>query len=253
MSLAGAVRTTGVSRRVGSIGRDRPGRPVSHRSLRRPRLSERIGPSASRSASHSPTASVCGRRSGSMPPWPEGGRHAARLDRELSARARCGSSCAARGTPAWTSRHNSSSVSASSRSSASNGSTTMTADSTAGSGSNAPAGTSKAIRTLRVVLHEDGQVAHLAGRRSDPFGDLALDHQDGSFRARGARPSSAWRIGLVMWYGQVRDHVVRRLHQPDQVLVERIALDQAQRARFERGHRTARAGTPRGRDRARRR
>ena len=50
-----------------------------------------------------------------------------------------------------------------------------------------------------VVLHEDRQVAHLPGRRRDPLGDLALDHQDQPLGRGAARPSSACRIGLVMW------------------------------------------------------
>ena len=37
------------------------------------------------------------------------------------------------------------------------------------------------------------------------------------------------RAGDVV--GQVRNHLVRRRHQTDQVLVERIAFDQSQRAR----------------------
>ena len=45
-----------------------------------------------------------------------------------------------------------------------------------------------------VVLHEHGQVAHLPGRRRDPFGDLALDHQDETHRpwrrSRAARAGS---------------------------------------------------------------
>jgi hypothetical protein len=52
-----------------AIRRDRgpPVRDAAHASPERPRLSSPIGPIASRSASHSPTASVWGRRSGSMP------------------------------------------------------------------------------------------------------------------------------------------------------------------------------------------
>ena len=61
MSFAGARRTTGASRR-------RSPRVGHARAARRPRpIAAPIGPSASRRASHSPTASVCGRRSGSIP------------------------------------------------------------------------------------------------------------------------------------------------------------------------------------------
>ena len=47
-----------------------------------------------------------------------------------------------------------------------------------------------------VVLHEDRQVAHLPGRRRDPLGDLALDHEHEPLRPRrrrrGARAGSGW-------------------------------------------------------------
>ena len=62
LSLAGASRTTGERRRRGSCTA-----VIGSRAPRRPRPSGPIGPSASWSASHSPTASVCGRRSGSIP------------------------------------------------------------------------------------------------------------------------------------------------------------------------------------------
>src|SRR5207249_790217 len=81
-----------------------------------------------------------------------------------------------------------------------------------------------------VVLDEYRQVAHLAGAGRDPFGDLALDHQDEALRPRTfAEQGMQDRAGDVD--GQVRNHLVRRRHQTDQVLVERIAFDQSQRAR----------------------
>ena len=46
---------------------------------------------------------------------------------------------------------------------------------------------------------------------------------------------------------QVRHDVVRRLDEPDEVLVERVALDEPEVARLERARRTDRAGTPRAR------
>ena len=79
---------------------------------------------------------------------------------------------------------------------ASYGSTTMTAESTAGSGSNAVGGTRNAIADAGVVLDEDREVAHLPGRRRDPLGDLALDHEHEPVRprrrARAARAGSGW-------------------------------------------------------------
>ena len=69
---------TGVSRRDGSVAAitsatSRDGSPIGP-----------IGPSASRRASHSPTARVCGRRSGSMPTAVEGRGHLGGVERQLA-------------------------------------------------------------------------------------------------------------------------------------------------------------------------
>ena len=79
----------------------------------------------------------------------------------------------------------------------------MTADSTAGSGSNAVGGHAERDAHAGVVLHEHRQVAHLPGRRRDPLGDLALDHEHEPLAAAAPSPSSACRIGAVMWYGRL--------------------------------------------------
>ena len=118
----------------------------------------------------------------------EGRVHDARHRPAAAATGRCGASCAARGTPAWTSRHRPSSRSGVSRSSASNGSTTMTADSTAGLGLERPRRHAQRDADAGVVLDEDRQVAHLPGRRGDPLGDLALDHQHEALAGAAARP-----------------------------------------------------------------
>ena len=79
-----------------------------------------------------------------------------------------------------------------------------------------------------VVLHEDRQVAHPAGRRGDPLGDLALDHQHEPLRPRRCAEQGVQdRAGDVV--RQVGDDVVRRLDELDEVLVERVALDEAER------------------------
>ena len=105
------------------------------------------GPSASARASHSPTASVCGRRLRSIP-------HASSA---ASTRAASTGSCRARTLwsilrrsrkPAMTTRHRLSSAAASSRSSAAKGSRTRTADSTLGAGSKASRGTRNATRAF---------------------------------------------------------------------------------------------------------
>ena len=155
-----------------------------------------IGPSASRSASHSSTASVWGRRSGAMPAAP-GPPSRAPADAAAGATARCGSSCAAPGRRPGRGARARPRRPASRRSSASYGSTTITADSTSGSGSKARRrARASAIADPRVVLHEHRQVAHLPGRRRDPLRDLALDHQHEARRARrlarAARGGSGW-------------------------------------------------------------
>ena len=114
--------------------------------------------------------------------------------------------------PAWTIRHRCSSASASSRSSAANGSSTSTADSTLGAGSKASRGHPERDPRLGVVLDEDRQVRHVAGRRRHAFGDLALEHQDQALRARrtGQQPVQDRARDVVR---QVRDDVVRRRHE----------------------------------------
>ena len=84
-----------------------------------------------------------------------------------------------------------------------------------------------------VVLHEHGQVAHLPGRGGDPLRDLALDHQHEPARPRGGTQEGMQdRARDVV--RQVGDDVVRRPDQVEQVLVEGIALDEAQAALVER-------------------
>ena len=198
-------------------------RPVAR--PRRPRPSGPIGPSASRSASHSPTARVCGRRSGSMPAARERGLDPPGIDRAAGATGRCGASCGARGSAAWTSRQSSSSV----------------------------VGVEPVVRVVRlddddrrldrglglergrrdangdpdpgVVLDEDRQVAHLPGRRRDPLGDLALDHQHEPVRPR-RRAEQRVQDRARDVVRQVGDHVVRRRDEVDEVLVQRVALDE---------------------------
>ena len=95
LSFAGARRTTGARRRCGSARRSRSRRrPVPRRGRA---ASWPMGPSASRRASHSPTARVCGRRSGSMPAAVSAGGDATRVELAAAAPGRCGSSSAARG------------------------------------------------------------------------------------------------------------------------------------------------------------
>ena len=215
-SFAGASRTTGVwcaasvTRRAGRAGR------------------AGWGPSASRSASHSPTAKVCGRRSGAMPV------PASAASTRVASNGNCRESTLwiifrRSRKAAWTSRQSSSSSSGPSRSSGAYGSTTMTAESTAGSGSNASGGHEEGDARPGVVLHEDRQVAHLPGRRGDPLGDLALDHQHHPPRPRRLAEERMQdrRRDVVR---QVRDHVIWRGHEPGELLVERVALDQPQLA-----------------------
>ena len=76
-----------------------------------------------------------------------------------------------------------------------------------------PGGTRERDPDPGVVLHEDRQVAHLPGRRGDPLGDLALDHQDEPLRPRRrAEQRVQDRAGDVV--RQVGDHVVGRLDEP---------------------------------------
>ena len=63
-----------------------------------------------------------------------------------------------------------------------------------------------------MVLDEDGQVAHRAGRGGDPLGDLALDHEDGPLRPRRV-PEQPVEDRARHVVGQVRDDVVRRREQ----------------------------------------
>ena len=81
------------------------------------------------------------------------------------------------------------------------------------------------------------------GRGRDPLGDLALDHQHEPVRRAARRPSRRCRIGLVMWYGRFATTSYGRRHEVDEVLVQRVALDDPQRARLELRRRTSRAAT----------
>ena len=208
------------------------------------------GPRAGR-ATPRPRASGAGGRGRCRPP-PGRPSTRVRVDRQLARRARCGASCGARGTPAWTSRHSCPRPRATSRSSASNGSTTMTADSTAGSGSNASGRHAERDADPGVVLHEHRQVAHLPGRRRDPLGDLALDHEHEPAAVAAARPGARAGSALVMWYGRFATTSYGGSTQLDEVLVERVALDRAQAGPPRAPARSARAGTRPGRGRARR-
>ena len=78
-----------------------------------------------------------------------------------------------------------------------------------------------------VVLREHRQVAHLPGRRGNPFGDLALDHEH---EPRGTGRLAEQRVEdrACDVVRQVGNDVVGRLEEPDEVLVERVTLDQAQ-------------------------
>ena len=154
-----------------------------------------IGPSASASAIHSPTATVWGRRSRAIP------------TASSAASTRSGSIGSWRVStlwsilrrsrnPAWTTRHSASSVAASSRSSGGNGSSTSTADSTLGAGSNASRGTRNATRALAWYWTNTDRYDMSPGRGRDSLGDLALEHQHQPVRtgrlarAGGAGPGS---------------------------------------------------------------
>ena len=170
----------------GDAGRRREAAGGSSRpsSARRPRRSAGSGPSAPRSASHSPTAERLG-------PPVAGDRRAVERGRDSagttgSCRASTLWSILRRSRkPAWTSRQRSSSV-AGRRRPASAGRTLEDQDGRLHLGrgleglprhpANDPGG--------GVVLDEDGQVAHAARRRGDPLGDLALDHQHAALGAR---------------------------------------------------------------------
>ena len=94
-----------------------------------------------------------------------------------------------------------------------------------------------------VVLHEDRQVAHLPGRRGDPFGDLALDHQHERGRAAAPRRAARAGSGEVMWYGRFATTSYGGGTRCSEVLVERVALD-------ERGLPVSSAGSNRSRRKA---
>src|ERR1019366_1368193 len=135
------------SKAAGGIGHWAAPDGFVSRGARRPRASGPIGPIASSSRIHSPTASVCGRRAGSIPATvkaaaiasPDRGSCRARTLWIVLRRSR---------RAAWTSRHRASSTTGSRRSSSANGSITITAESTAGAGSNAVGGTRRTIRTV---------------------------------------------------------------------------------------------------------
>ena len=79
-------RQVELGRREPDDRREPAGRGRSRSALARPRprRSSPIGPSASRRASHSPTASVCGRRSGAIPAAARAAVTRAGVDRELA-------------------------------------------------------------------------------------------------------------------------------------------------------------------------
>ena len=85
-----------------------------------------------------------------------------------------------------------------------------------------------------MVLDEDRQIAHRAGRRRDPLCDLALDHQDEPVRRprKLQQPVQGRARDVVR---QVRDDVERRLDERREVLVEDVALDEDQGAVAELG------------------
>ena len=148
--------------------------------------------------------------------------------------------------PAWTRRHRSSSMAGGRRPGASGARTSRasTADSTSGAGSNASRGTRRTMRRDGVVLDEDREVAHRAGRRGDPLRHLALDHEDAALRARprlAAEQPVEHRARHVV--GEVGHDVVRRGREGGEVLVEHVALDEREGARGQlQGERTAQVG-----------
>ena len=239
LSLAGARRRT----RPASV----PALMVRH--SRRPRRSSAIGPSVSRRRSHSSTASVCGRRSRAIPAAARAAIHAPRVDGELPrqdvaehlaalAEARLDEPpqavlLAGRRAGVAVVRLHDDDRRLDRRRRLECAGRDLEGDPHPG-----------------VVLHEHGQVAHLPGRRGDPLGDLALDHQDEALRARRlAEQAVQDRAGDVV--REVGHDVVRRRHEADEVLVQGVALDEAQLAASRAGPRIGRAGRRRARDPAR--
>ena len=157
---------------------------------------------ASASASHSPTARVCGRRSASIP----------QASRAATTRSPGIGSCRTRTLwsilrrsrkPAWTMRQR--------WSSAVGVQPVVEGVRLAGPARRTPP--RARARTRRAARGTPpGQRAWYwtkterylmpPGRRCDPLRDLALDHQHQALGA-GRRPSSRCRIGLVMWYGRL--------------------------------------------------
>ena len=170
----------------------------------------------------------------------------ARAGAAAGGRGRCGASCGARGSPAWTRRHRCSSASASRRSSVVVRLEDEDRGLHLGRGLEGVPRDPERDPGPGVVLEEDREVAHLAGRRRDPLGDLALDHQH--------QPPGPRRLAQEPVQDRARD-VVREVgddvvglgHEVDEVLVERVALDDAAARRgLELRRRTSRAGRRRG-------
>ena len=211
--------------------RRQPVRSVAaHRSRPdRPRRSSPIGPIASRRASHSPTARVCGRRSGSMPAAARAAVDPRPVDRQL-AREDVVDHLAALAERRLD----------------------QAPELVLGLGIQA------VVRVVRldhddrrldrglrlegrrrdaegdpdpgVVLDEHGQVAHLA--RAAPRSVRRPRAGPSGRSAPGAAPwpSRACRIGLVMWYGRLATTSYGGGDEVDEVLVQRVALHQAERA-----------------------
>ena len=182
LSLAGATRTTGVTRPArGGHGRaplraaaaDPPGSGRARREARSTPPPPASGDGDRRRCPASASAAAI--VAGSIGSW------RGRTLWSILRRSR---------KPAWTRRQRSSSIAAGRRPRASGARTSRasTADSTSGAGSNASRGTRRTIVGAGVVLDEDRQVAHRARRRRDPLRHLALDHEDA---ALGARPRLA--------------------------------------------------------------
>ena len=85
-----------------------------------------------------------------------------------------------------------------------------TAESTFGGGKNACAGTVEQVPSLRIGLHEQGEVAHLARSRADSRRDFALQHHDHALRAKRMRRQTPHHGGCNT-VRQVRRHHVWRL------------------------------------------
>ena len=83
---------------------------------------------------------------------------------------------------------------------------------------------------LEAILAE---AAPEPGRRRDPLRDLALDHEHRALRPR-RRSQQRVQDRARDVIRQVRDDVVWQLCEPDEVLVERVALDEAQLPSLER-------------------